>query len=76
VHLANPAAIRQYDGLKDSGDFADAAYLAQLLRMGLSLDRLIYPAQERRVRDLLRKRMQLMQRRTALILTIEKVLSQ
>lgn len=28
VHLANPAAIRQYDGLKYSGDFADAAYLA------------------------------------------------
>src|ERR1700722_1816163 len=35
VHLANPAAIRQYDGLKYSGDFADAAYLAQLLRLGL-----------------------------------------
>jgi hypothetical protein len=28
VHLANPSAIKKYDGLKYSGDFADAAYLA------------------------------------------------
>ncbi|SAK81377.1 hypothetical protein AWB75_05097 [Caballeronia catudaia] len=33
VHLANPAAIRQYEGLKYSGDFTDAAHLAQLLRL-------------------------------------------
>jgi len=33
VHLAHPAAIRKYEGLKYSGDFADAAYLAQLLRL-------------------------------------------
>ena len=35
VHLAHPAAIKKYEGLKHSGDFADAAYLAQLLRLGL-----------------------------------------
>jgi transposase len=35
VHLANPAAIRQYEGLKYSGDFTDAAHLAHLLRLGL-----------------------------------------
>ena len=64
VHLANPAAIRQYDGLKYSGDFADAAYLAQLLRLGLLPEGYIYPAQERQVRDLSRKRMQLVQCRT------------
>src|ERR1700756_2039003 len=29
VHLANPAAIKKYEGIKHSGDFADAAYLAQ-----------------------------------------------
>lgn len=34
VHLANPAAITQYEGLKYSGDFTDAARLAQLLRLG------------------------------------------
>jgi transposase len=35
VHLANLAAIRQYEGLKYSGDFTDAAHLAQLLRLEL-----------------------------------------
>jgi transposase len=61
VHLANPVAIRLYDGLKYSGDFADAACLAQLLRLGLLPERYIYPAQGRQVRDLSRKRMQLEQ---------------
>ena len=32
VHLAHPAAIKKYEGLKHSGDFADAAHLAHLLR--------------------------------------------
>ena len=75
VHLANPAAIRQYDGLKYSGDFADAAYLAQLLRLGLLPEGYIYPAQGRQVRDLSRKRMQLVQCRTAQILAIENLFS-
>jgi transposase len=35
LHLANPSAIKKYEGLKYSGDFADAAYLAHLLRLGL-----------------------------------------
>ncbi|MHA6902592.1 hypothetical protein ACEQ38_18360 [Ralstonia syzygii subsp. celebesensis] len=34
LHLANPAAITQYDGLKYGGDFADTARLAQLLGPG------------------------------------------
>jgi len=32
VHLANPSAIKKYEGLKYSGNFADAAYFAHLLR--------------------------------------------
>lgn len=35
VHLANTAAIRQYDGLKYSGDAADARHLAHLLRLAI-----------------------------------------
>jgi len=65
VHLANPAAIRQYDGLKYSVDFADAAHLAQPLRLGLLPEGYIYPVETRSVRDLMRKRMQLVQCRTA-----------
>ncbi|MGF6813067.1 transposase [Paraburkholderia sp. Clong3] len=75
VHLANPAAIRQYEGLKYSGDFTDAAHLAQLLRLGLLPEGYIYPAEERPVRDLSRKRMQLVRCRTAQILSIENLLS-
>ena len=33
VHLANTTAIKKYDGLKYSGDTADAAHLAHLLRL-------------------------------------------
>ncbi|GHU32225.1 hypothetical protein AGMMS50256_21980 [Betaproteobacteria bacterium] len=34
VPLANTVAIKQYEGLKHSGDEADAHYLAHLLRLG------------------------------------------
>ena len=37
VHLANTTAIKQYDGLKHSGDEADARHLAHLLRLGILL---------------------------------------
>jgi len=56
VHLANTTAIKKYEGLKYSGDFADAAYLAQLLRLGLLPEGYIYPREERAGRDLGRKR--------------------
>jgi transposase len=54
VHLANLAAIRQYEGLKYSRDFMDAAHLAQLLRLGLLPEGHIYPPEQRPVRDLSR----------------------
>jgi transposase len=73
VHLAHPAAIKKYEGLKHSGDFADAAYLAQLLRLGLLAEGYIYPREERGARDLARKRMQLVRYRTAQILSIENI---
>ena len=34
VHLANPAAIQQYSGLKYSDDHSDARWLGHLLRLG------------------------------------------
>ena len=74
VHLAHPAAIRKYDGLKHSGDFADAAYLAQLLRLGLLPEGYVCPRADRGARDLARKRMQLVRYRTAQILSIEGIM--
>jgi transposase len=75
VHLAHPSAIKKYEGLKYSGDFADAGYLAQLLRLGLLAEGYIYPREERGVRDLARKRLQLVRYRTAQILSIKNTLA-
>jgi len=75
LHLANTVAIRKYDGLKYSGDFADAAHLAQLLRLGILPHGYICPPERRVVRDLARRRMQMVRLRTTQVLSIENVLS-
>ena len=58
VHLANTAAIKQYEGLKHSGDETDARHLAHLLRLGILPTGTILPKEQRAVRDLARKRSQ------------------
>jgi len=73
VHLANPAAIKRYEGLKRTGDEADAAYLAHLLRLGLLAQSYICPKPLRAVRDLSRKRMQLVRSCTQHILAVESI---
>ncbi len=75
VHLANTAAIQQYQGLKYSDDSSDATWLAYLLRLGLLPEGYIYPKETRAVRDLLRKRGQLVRQRTRNILSIENLIS-
>jgi transposase len=35
VHLANPAAIQQYNGIKYTNDFTDARFLAHLLSLDI-----------------------------------------
>jgi len=76
VHLANTTAIKKYDGLKHTGDEADATYLAKQLRVGLLPVGYVHPRETRGTRDPCRKRMQLVQCRTAKILSIENILSQ
>lgn len=76
VHLANTTAIKQYDGLKHRGDESDARHLAHILRLGLLPEGHIMPRAQRAVRDLARKRMQLVQQRTVQILSIETQLDQ
>jgi transposase len=75
VHLANPSAIKQYEGLKHSDDAWDAFHLAQLLKLGILPEGYIYPKEERPVRDLLRKRLQLVQHKTAHILSFKNLIS-
>jgi transposase len=70
VVLANPAGNEQYSGLKYTDDRHDAGWLAQMLRLGILRTGYIYPKQERPVRDLLRKRMRLVQHRTGHIVSV------
>jgi transposase len=75
LHLANPSAIKQYEGLKHSDDITDAFHLANLLRLGILPEGYIYPKHERPLRDLLRKRIHLVHHRTALILSFQNLVA-
>src|SRR5229473_2559589 len=74
VHLANTAAIQQYEGLKYSNDDSDARWLAHLLRLGILPQGYIYPKAERAVRDLLRKRAHLVRQHTANVLSVQNLM--
>jgi transposase len=73
VHLANTAKMKRYDGLKHAGDDSDAFQLAHLLRLGILPTGYIYPRESRGLRDLGRRRMQLVRHRTMHVLTVENV---
>jgi len=75
VHRANTAAIQQYEGLKYTDDDSDARWLAHIFRLGVLPEGYIYPKQERAVRDLLRKRGQLVRQKTANLLSIQNIYS-
>ncbi len=75
VHLANTAAIQQYEGLKYTDDHSDARWLAHMLRLGVLPVGYIYPKEERAVRDLLRKRGQLVRQKTANLLSIQNLIT-
>jgi transposase len=74
VHLANPAAMQQYSGLKYTDDRSDARWLAHLLRLGVLPEGYIYPKAERAVRDLLRKRSHLVSQHTSNVLSVQNIL--
>ncbi|HEU4853688.1 MAG TPA: IS110 family transposase [Nitrosospira sp.] len=75
VKLANTVAMKRYDGLKHSGDEDDAAHLAHLLRLGILPTGYIHPPSERGLRDLARKRIQLVRSRTQHVLAVENILA-
>ena len=75
VHLANPAAMQQYSGLKYTADHSDARWLAHLLRLGVLPAGFIYPKAERAVRDLLRKRAHLVRQHTAQVLSVQNLIA-
>lgn len=75
VLLANPAAMKQYEGIKHRGDESDAQHLAHLLRLGILPTGYIYPPEERAVRDLARKRLQLVRTRNAQVVSVQSNLA-
>jgi transposase len=70
VHLANTGAIQKYSGLKHADDESDARWLATLLRLNILPEGYIYPKEGRPIRDLLRKRMFLVQDKTSHLLSV------
>jgi transposase len=75
VHLANPAGIQKYKGLKHSDDRSDAIWLAEMLRLGILPEGYIYPKEDRPVRDLLRKRRHLVRLRTSVINSLQNIIA-
>src|SRR5208337_4056409 len=73
VALANPAAMEQYDGLKHADDKSDAFFLAEMARLNILPTGNICDRQVRPVRDLLRRRMGLVQKRTSLVLSLKSL---
>lgn len=75
VHLANPAAIKTYSGLKHTDDKWDSFWLAHLLRLGILSEGYIYPKKHRAVRDLLRRRLMFVRQRTSQILSLQSMIT-
>ncbi len=71
VQLVNTAAVKQYDGLKYSGDHQDAFHLAHLMRLGILPTGYIYPKEQRAIRDLLRRRMSLVRSASTQLISVQ-----
>jgi transposase len=71
VHLTNPSAIQQYEGLKHTDDKWDSFWLAHMRRLGILPEGYIYPKEERHVRDALRRRLLFVKHRTSHILSLQ-----
>jgi transposase len=75
VHLANPAAIQQYSGLKYTDDHSEARWWAPLVRLAVLPEGDIYPKAARAVRDLFRKRAPLVRQHTANVLRVQNIMA-
>lgn len=74
VKLANPNAIQQYKGLKHTNDKTDARWLAELSRLDILPEGHIFPKETRGIRDLLRKRGQLVENKTMHLLSMQTII--
>lgn len=69
--LANPAKMQENLGLKSADDRSDAEFLARQMALGILPEGYVYPKEARSIRDLLRRRMNLVQVRTGEWLSLE-----
>ena len=74
VHLANPSAIKQYEGLKHVDDKWDSFWLAHMKRLDILPEGYIYPKEERHIRDTLRRRLLFVRHRTSHILSLQSAI--
>ena len=74
LHLANVPAMKQYEGIKHTDDQSDAFWLAEMLRLKILPTGHIYPKEQRPIRDLLRRRLQLVHHRTALSMSMTSMI--
>ncbi len=75
VRLAHTGAIPQYAGIKHSNDQSDARHLAHLLRLGILPEGHIQPREQRAIRDLLRRRLLLVQQKTLHHLSLQSLIA-
>ena len=75
VYLANPSAIKQYEGLKHTDDKWDSFWLAHMYRLNILPQGYIYPKEHRPVRDLLRRRLLFVKQRTSHILSLQSMIT-
>lgn len=74
LKLVNTAAVKQYEGLKYVDDRHDAFWLAHLLRLKILPTGYIYPRAERAVRDLMRRRLGLVQVAARQLISVQSTL--
>ena len=75
VHLANPSAIKQYEGIKHTDDKWDSFWLAHMKHLNILPEGYIYPKEQRAVRDLLRRRLFFVRHRTSNILSLQSTIT-
>ena len=75
IQLTNPGQIKQYNGIKKTDDKSDAFFLAELQRLEILPSCWICPKEDRPIRDLLRTRMNFVQKRTSFKNSLTSIIS-
>jgi transposase len=75
VKLGNPAGFGRYSGLKHEDDKTDAFFLTEMERLNILSQGYIYSKEERAVRDMLRRRMLIVQQKTCQILSFQSLMT-